>query len=46
MNAIVKVRHLSEVSEFLAELSTQTLGTNTEVTVEKVGAFWEIKFSR
>jgi hypothetical protein len=46
MTAIVKIRHTAELAEFLAELSTQTLGSNTEVSVEKVGAFWEVKFSR
>lgn len=46
MNATVKIRNLAELSEFLAELSTQTLGTNTEVSVEKVGSFWEVKFTR
>ena len=46
MNAIVKIRHTSELAEFLADLSTQTLGSETEVTVQKVGEFWEVRFSR
>lgn len=46
MNAIIKIRHTSELAEFLADLSTQTLGSETEVTVQKVGEFWEVKFSR
>ena len=46
MNAIVKIRHTSELAEFLVDLSTQTLGSETEVSVQKVGEFWEVKFSR
>lgn len=46
MNATVKIRHIDELAAFLASLSLQTLGLGTEVSVKKVGEFWEVEFSR
>ena len=46
MNATIRIRHIEDLTEFLADLSHKTLGSNTEVSVEKEGEFWVVKFSR
>ena len=46
MHATIKIRHTDELADFIASMSLQTLGLGTEISVKKVGEFWEVEFSR